>query len=120
MSGDREWQLLVDDIIEASEKIDQYTQGMDFQAFVGSSLVTDAVIRNLAIIGEAARHVPPDVRARCPEVRWRQMNDMRNILVHAYSRVNLTIVWNAVRVDLPPTVVRLRQFLEDEGEGGDT
>jgi uncharacterized protein with HEPN domain len=115
MSADRDWRLLFEDIIEAAEKIEQYTRGMDFESFASNSLVTDAVVRNLEIVGEAARHVPPDVKARCPEVSWRQMNDMRNILIHAYSEVDLTIVWNAMNIDLPQSVMRLRQLLDDEG-----
>ena len=113
MSDQQHWRLRIEDIIEAAEKVEQYTRGMQFEDFVSSSLVADAVIRNLAIVGEAARHVPADVQARCPEVAWRQMNDMRNFLIHAYARVDLTIVWDAVQVNLPPSVVRLRQFLDE-------
>ena len=114
MSADREWRLLFEDIMEAAEKIERYTDGMELQDFVHNSLVIDAVMRNLAIVGEAARHVPADIRDRCPEVAWRQMSDMRNVLIHAYTRVNLTIVWDAIKQNLPPSIVRLRQFLEAE------
>ena len=74
----------------------------------------DAVVRNLEIMGEAARHVPPEVQARCPEVAWRLMNDMRNVLIHAYPSVDLEAVWQAVSDDVRPTRERLVQFLADE------
>lgn len=115
MSVRRDWRLLFEDIFEATKKIEQYTREMDFESFASSSLVVDATIRNLMIVGEAARHVPPDVQARCPEVDWRGMNDMRNILIHAYAEVNLTIVWSTIRMDLPESANRLRQFFEEEG-----
>jgi uncharacterized protein with HEPN domain len=115
MSAKRDWRLLVEDVLEAAEKIEQYTRGMDFETFASNSLVADAVIRNLMIVGEAARHVPPDVQARCPEIDWRRMNDMRNILIHAYAEVNLTIVWSTLRGHLPPAANRLRRLLEEEG-----
>jgi uncharacterized protein with HEPN domain len=94
--------------------VEQYTAGLEFEGFAGNEMVVDAVVRNLEIVGEAARHVPPDVQARCPEVAWRLMNDLRNVLIHAYPIVDLMTVWQVVRRDLPPTVARLRQLLDDE------
>lgn len=114
MSAHRDWRLLFEDIFEATEKVEQYTQGMDFESFVSNSIVVDAAIRNLMIVGEAARHVPPHVQARCPDVDWRRMNDRRNILIHAYAEVNLTIVWSTIRIDLPVTADRLRRLFEEE------
>jgi uncharacterized protein with HEPN domain len=110
----RHWRLRVQDIIECAEKIEQYTAGLDFESFASSRMAVDAVVRNLEIMGEATRHVPPEVQARCPEVAWRLMNDMRNVLIHAYPRVDLEAVWQAVTHDVRPTRARLVQFLADE------
>jgi uncharacterized protein with HEPN domain len=88
----RHWRLRVQDIIECAERIEQYTAGLEFEAFAGSRMTVDAVVRNLEIMGEAARYVPPEVQVRCPEVAWRLMNDMRNVLIHAYPRVDLGAV----------------------------
>ena len=65
---------------------------------------------NLELIGEAARHVPEDVRARFPEVPWTDMADMRNVFIHEYFGVDLPILWKTVSVDLPailPTLGRV-------------
>jgi uncharacterized protein with HEPN domain len=69
-------------------------------------------------MGEAARHVPADIQARCPDVEWRLMNDIRNFLVHDYTGVDLGIVWRAVQNRVPPTRERLAQLLADEREAG--
>jgi uncharacterized protein with HEPN domain len=114
MSDSKDWRLLVQDIIEYGERVEQYTRGLDFESFAANRMVVDATVRNLEIMGEAARHVPPDVKVRCPEVAWRQMNDMRNILIHAYREVDLGLIWGAVTEDVTPTLIRLRQLLEDE------
>src|SRR5262249_59647465 len=81
----RDWRLLVQDIIEHGERVEQYTHDLDFESFAANQMVVDATVRNLEIMGEAARHVPPEVQARCPEVAWRQMNDRH--AEHPYSRV---------------------------------
>lgn len=66
-------------------------------------------------MGEAARHVPPEVEARNPQVPWHQMGAMRNELVHGYFGVNLPIVWDAIHNDLPPLAPLLQAVLEREG-----
>ena len=62
----RDWRVRLQDIVEASEKIDRYTDGMDLDAFVANDLVADAVTRNIGIIGEAARYVPPEIQDNTP------------------------------------------------------
>jgi uncharacterized protein with HEPN domain len=66
-------------------------------------------------MGEAARHVPTEVQARCPDVDWRRMNDMRTVLIHAYTIVDLDLVWGVVQNRVTPTRQRLQRFLKDEG-----
>jgi uncharacterized protein with HEPN domain len=114
MSLHRHWRLRVQDIIDCAEKVEEYTRGLDFETFAGNRMAVDAVVRNLEIMGEAARHVPPEIQARCPEVAWRLMNDMRNLLIHAYPRVDRGAVWQAVTEDVRPTRERLVRLLEDE------
>lgn len=115
MSLDRSWRLRILDIIECAEKVEAYTRGLDLASFASNGMVIDATVRNLEIMGEAARHVPPEVQARCPDVEWQLMNDMRNFLVHSYKRVNLGIDWDAVTRDVPRARDRLVRLLEDEG-----
>jgi len=108
----REWKLRLEDILEAIATIDRYATGMDYEAFRADSKTVDAVVRNLEIIGEAARHVPDAIRKRYSDVPWARMRDMRNVLIHEYSGVSVSIVWQTVRDDLPPLVPLLRRILE--------
>jgi uncharacterized protein with HEPN domain/predicted nucleotidyltransferase len=110
----RNRKMRIEDILEAIEKIERYTAGMDFEAFAANEMAADAVTHNLAIIGEAARHVPPEVQARYPTADWAKMRGMRNVLVHDYPSVDLTIVRDVVRNYLPPLVPLLREILERE------
>jgi len=100
-------------ILESIEKIGTYTREMDSTAFCSNSLVVDAVLRNFTIIGEAARNVPPEVTAAHPELPWRLMQDMRNVLVHDYPGVDLRVVWHTIQNDLPPLVPLLSKILEE-------
>lgn len=78
----RGWQMRVQDILDSIERIERYIAGMTFETFTASEITIDAVIRNLEIIGEAARYMPPSLIARYPQVPWVEMRAIRNILIH--------------------------------------
>jgi uncharacterized protein with HEPN domain len=108
------WKTRVRHIPESIEKIRTYTRKMNSATFCSNSLVVDAVLRNFTIIGEAARNVPPEVTAAHPELPWRSMQDMRNVLVHDYPGVDLIVVWQTIQNDLPPLLPLLRRILEQD------
>lgn len=66
----RNWVYYLDDILESAQKIQRYTRGLTLEQFQSQDIVFDAVVRNLEIIGEAAKHLPPDGRAMMPGVDW--------------------------------------------------
>jgi|GEM_PF-1254019 len=82
----RQWRLRVEDMLEAIHKIERYTTGMTPETFFAKPQTIEAVAYNF-IIGEAARHIPPEIEARYPEVPWLQMRDLRNFLAHEYPKV---------------------------------
>lgn len=109
----RDIRLFLADMLESIAKIERYTEGMDFADFVENELVTDAVVRNLEVIGEAARQIPEEVRGRYPAIPWRRVVGLRNIVVHEYFAVDLEVVWAVVRENLPPLKQALQGMLED-------
>ena len=98
------------DILNCIEKIESYVS--DEQSFSSDSLVQDAVMRNLEIIGEAATHLTQEIRAALPEVAWRDAIDMRNFLIHGYLIVDLEVVWRTIELDLPRLRTAIERFLE--------
>ena len=107
----RNWETLVDDMLQSIDRIEEYTRGLEFEEFAGDSMRVDAVLLNLTIIGEAASRVPVDVQQRLPSVPWKEMRGMRNVIVHSYYGVRLPVVWETVRENLPHLVRPLRAAL---------
>jgi uncharacterized protein with HEPN domain len=99
------------DILEAARLALEYVRGKAREEFLADVQLQDAVIRRLAIIGEAARRVSDETRAAIPSLPWHQMVGMRNIIVHEYDDVDLDVVWDAVTRDLPPLVADLGERL---------
>jgi uncharacterized protein with HEPN domain len=105
--------MRVTDILTCIAKIRRYTKGFTFDDFQDDEKTIDSVLRNLEIIGEAARQIPSDVKAAYPEIPWAEMLTMRNIVIHEYHGVNLTIIWETIKEDLPPLVSPLKRILEE-------
>lgn len=103
----RDADLLVEDMLAAIRKIEQYTDGMEEGQFLGDAKTIDAVVRNLEIVGEAAQRLPEDFVARFPDVPWRQMAGLRNRIVHDYFGLDLALIWQILRFDLPQLRTRL-------------
>jgi uncharacterized protein with HEPN domain len=97
----REIQFLVEDMIEAIEKVFHYTLDMDEKGFLGDMKTQDAVLRNIQIIGEAANPVPRDFRDNSPEIEWSKIARSRHILVRDYFSTDLGIIWRIVKNNLP-------------------
>jgi len=93
----REYKAFLRDILESIDKIDRYTKDINFQDFVKNELIQDAVIRNLEIIGEAVKNLPDDFKGNYPEIEWRKIAGLRDILIHAYFGIDLEIIWDIVQ-----------------------
>ena len=100
-------------IRECCERILEYTGGIE-STWPGVSLVHDAVCRNLEVIGEAARRFDDAFRAAHPEIPWRSMTDVRNILIHAYDHVSAEILVDVVRQDIPPLLASVKHLLGED------
>ncbi len=85
----------------AMERIGRYCAGLDFEAFCRNELVVDGVVRNLEVIGEAAKKVPPTIQQTYPALPWSQMYRMRNRISHEYFGLDLATVWRVATEHLP-------------------
>jgi uncharacterized protein with HEPN domain len=104
----RDWRLRIEDILEAAGRIETYIAGLVFEQFQGDRKTVDAVVRNLEVIGEAARHLVT-IQADLPvDIPWADIAGMRNVLIHAYFGVDLGIVWQTATVDVPALAAKLR------------
>jgi len=97
----RDFEVYLEDIREAIDKVRNYTVGLTRESFEQEAMMIDAVIRNLEIIGEAAKMVSESIRARFPLVEWKKIAGLRDILAHHYFEVDLDIVCDILQNKLP-------------------
>ncbi|MFO0582447.1 MAG: DUF86 domain-containing protein [Anaeromyxobacter sp.] len=107
----RDWRLYAEDIIEACEKVRRYIAGMTFDAFLADERTRDAVIRNIEIVGEAAKGIPDDVAAGAPEIPWRNVRGMRDVLAHGYFSASSEIIWATATTRLDAIEAAARRLL---------
>ena len=109
--SERDAKALLQDMLEAGRRILVYTGGQNYAAFKKDFKTQDAVLRNLEILGEAAKHIPDEVSAQYPDLPWREMAGTGDRLIHHYFGVNLDVVWGIVELELPGVVAELGVIL---------
>jgi uncharacterized protein with HEPN domain len=109
----RDWTFRVQDILKAIEKIERYIKNMTFTKFKQNELVLDAVVRNFEIIGEASKSIPSSVIHSYPDIPWKEMKGMRDILIHEYFGVDPKILWHAAKNNLPDLQKQLKMLLRN-------
>lgn len=107
----REWRLYIEDMVACCDKVLAYTKGVDRAAFTSDAMRYDATLRNLELIGEAATHVPVEIRTAAADVPWRMVIALRNRLIHGYLGIDDDTVWSIVRDDVTPLRVALMALL---------
>lgn len=104
--------LYLSNIKECIENIESYTQEGKV-VFLQKQIIQDAVIRNLEIIGEATKRLSPQIREQYPDVPWRKMAGLRDVLIHDYLTVDLEEVWGIIEFNLPEVRVKVEQIIKE-------
>jgi uncharacterized protein with HEPN domain len=112
----RAWKWLLRDILQSAERIQRYTRELTLAQFAADELRVDGVVRNFITIGEAATHLPVEVQSRIPEIPWKDLRGMRNIIVYAYFAIDLEVVWHTAQNDIPRLIAALEAVMAADYE----
>jgi uncharacterized protein with HEPN domain len=113
----REYEDYLRDLLDAIEKTQQFIQDLEFEDFKQDDKTKFAIIRALEIIGEATKHISEDFRKKYPEVPWKDMAGMRDVLIHDYFGIDEETVWITVKEKIPqlkPSIEEILSKLSDE------
>ena len=111
--SEREVALLLEDILEASQKILSYTSGMTFDDFRKDDKTIDAVVRNFEIVGEAANRIPEKVKTDYKNIEWRRLIGFRNRIIHEYFGIDYAMVWKIKEENIPELIVFIKKLIND-------
>lgn len=113
MSEQRSTDLLLYDILTAVEKIENFTRQASLSELMDDEKTKDAVLRNLQVIGDAAKNIPEAFIVQHPEVDWGGIAGMRDIITHRYFRVDWQLLWTTIHEELPVLHAQIQKLVKD-------
>jgi uncharacterized protein with HEPN domain len=102
------------DILGAIEEIEGFTKELTFEEFTKNKMAIRAVTMDFAIIGEATKQLPDEIKSVYPQIPWKQMAGVRDKIIHGYAYIKLSVLWDAVILDLPTLKPLIKEVLETE------
>lgn len=110
----RDWRMYAEDMRKFCDRIQSYSNELAREDFDQRGLAYDAIVRNIELLGEAARHVPREVCARAPAIEWPKVIALRNILIHGYFGIDDDILWDIVKNRVMPLRMALDVLLTEK------
>ena len=107
------YKVYLDDILISIEKIEKNTKGVSYKEFSQNSLISDGVIRNLEVIGEAVKKLSVDLKKKYPDVEWKKIAGLRDILIHEYFGIDLNIVWDIIINKIPKLKNSIKEVMKN-------
>jgi len=121
MPKNREYHIYLEDMLTSMLRIKEYIGEMEFREFKMNYLVVDAVIRNFEIIGEASKNIPIGLQNKYPQIPWKKMYGLRNLIAHEYFGIDYEMIWEISKNDLPQNSIDLNKIIKNEkGTGGNS
>jgi uncharacterized protein with HEPN domain len=105
--------LFIKDILQNMNDAMDFIEGISYDQFVADKKTLNAVLRSIEVIGEATKNIPDEVRAKYPQVPWKEMAGMRDKVIHSYFGVDRETVWLVVKDRIPAIRSMIQQVLED-------
>ena len=113
----RRLKLFIEDILESIKLIEKYLGNTSKENLDNNQKLKDSIVRRLEIIGEAVKNIPDNFRKKYPEVPWKKIAGLRDIIIHTYFSIDLDITWDIIKKDLPDLkekMLKIRTEMKDE------
>ncbi len=101
------------DMSEAIQTIGEYLQGLSYQEYIADNRTKDAIVRNLEVLGEAATHIPDDVKERYRNIPWKNVIGLRNVVIHRYFGIDYATIWFIIKEQLPVLKNQIETIMKD-------
>jgi uncharacterized protein with HEPN domain len=109
----RDERVFLEDVLECIEKIEEYVGNLTEKEFEENSEKQDAVIRRIEIIGEAVKNISNETRKKFPDVRWREMAGMLDVVIHQYFGISIGLIWRVATSDIPSLKERIGEIIKE-------
>jgi len=110
----REFDLYLEDILKSMLRITEYIDSKKFSDFRKDYMLVDAVVRNFEIIGEASKNIPLSIQKKYPEIPWKKMYSLRNLISHEYFGIDYEMLWEIASVSLPQNIKDLQRLIGEQ------
>ena len=114
----RDYNLYLEDMLTSMLRIEEYIGEMKFKEFKMNYMIVDAIIRNFEIIGEASKSLPLELKNKYPEIPWKKMYGLRNLIAHEYFGIDHEMIWEIAKNNLPQNAIDLRKIINAEKRKG--